>query len=175
MLELDFDQARIDATDGVWLCLRVKEPTAARGFAFRAKGTYTATIKEARKKRSLDANAYFWALCDKLAAVLGIQKVEIYRDLIRNIGGNCEAMPLRNDTVEKFREVWEARGAGWVTEELGPSKLPGYTNIIAYYGSSTYNTAQMSRLIDLVVQECQQQGINTLTERELSLLKENWR
>jgi hypothetical protein len=175
MLELDFDQARIDAADGVWLCLKVKEPTAARGFAFKAKGTYTATIKEARKKRSLDANAYFWALCGNLAAVLHIPKTEIYRDLIRNIGGNSVIVPIPNDEVKKYREGWAHNGEGWVTDVLGPSKLEGYTNIIAYYGSSTYDTAQMSRLIDLVVQECQQQGISTLTPLELDRLKGEWK
>ena len=43
-----------------------------------------------------------------------------------------------------------------------------------YYGSSTYDSAQMSRLIDLVVQECQAQGIETKTPEELALLKEDW-
>lgn len=59
---------------------------------------------------------------------------------------------------------------------LGISKaMPDCVSVCAYYGSSTYDTAQMSRLIDLVVQECRQQDIETLTERELSLLKEGWR
>ena len=44
----------------------------------------------------------------------------------------------------------------------------------AYYGSSTYNRKQMAALIDLVVQDCKQLGIETLTERELSLLCDKW-
>ena len=62
-----------------------------------------------------------------------------------------------------------------MTDNLGPSKLPGYTNICAYYGSSTYDTVQMSRLIDLIVQECRQQDIETLTPLELARMKEEWR
>lgn len=44
-------------------------------------------IKKFRRKRSLDANAYAWVLIDKLAAALNMEKVEVYRELIRNIGG----------------------------------------------------------------------------------------
>lgn len=45
----------------------------------------------------------------------------------------------------------------------------------ANYGSSKYDTRQMSRLIDLIVTECKEQGINTLTPREIALLKEGWK
>ena len=58
--------------------------------------------------------------------------------------------------------------------EILPSKIAGCVNVVLYYGSSTYDSAQMSRLIDLVVQECQAQGIETKTPEELALLKEDW-
>ena len=64
-------------------------------------------------------------------------------------------------------------GLGWVTETI-PSKLDGFTNVLAYYGSSMYNTAEMSKLIDLIVQECQQLGIETKNPKELQSLLESW-
>ena len=56
-----------------------------------------------------------------------------------------------------------------VEEDAGGSVI-----LRAYYGSSTYNRKQMAALIDLVVQDCKQLGIETLTERELSLLCDRW-
>lgn len=133
-------------------------------------------IKPFRKKRSLDANAYFWTLADKLAEKIGILKIDIYREYIRNIGGNSELVCVRNDAVKKLRESWEGRGLGWCTETV-KSKLKGCTNVILYYGSSTYDTAQMKRLLDMVIQDCTDQGIPTETpdkiEKRLSLWGES--
>jgi hypothetical protein len=68
---------------------------------------------------------------------------------------------------------WEHNGLGWVTER-SPSKIEGCTNVTLYYGSSTYDTAQMSRLIDLVIQECKQQDIDTMTPAERDRLVSLW-
>ncbi len=136
--------------------------------------TYDLTIKEHRNKRSLDANAYFWVLCDKLAEKLNIAKVDIYRDLIKNIGGNNQIVCVPEKAVDKLISGWEHNGIGWLTETT-TSKLDGCVNVILYYGSSTYDTAQMSRLINLVVQECKQQEIETLTPQELERLCIEWK
>ena len=58
--------------------------------------------------------------------------------------------------------------------EIGTSKLEGYTNVRNFYGSSAYDKAQMSRLIDLIVQEAKQLGVETLSESEKALLLEGW-
>lgn len=129
-------------------------------------------IKKHRNKRSLDANAYMWVLVGKLQKELGVSKELIYKDLIKQIG-SYEIIPIKNEAVDKFREAWSKDKLGWVTETI-ESKLEGFTNIIAYYGSSTYDTKEMSRLIDLVVQECQQLGIETKTKAEIKSLLESW-
>lgn len=46
--------------------------------------------------------------------------------------------------------------------------------MITYYGSSSYNTAEMSKLIELIVQECQQLEIETKTPAEIKSLLESW-
>ena len=124
------------------------------------------------KKRSLDANAYAWVLLGKLQEVLNIPKELIYKDLIRNVG-DYEVIPIKNEAVDKFQQAWRKNGLGWITETT-KSKLEGYTNIIAYYGSSSYNTKSMARLIDLIIQECKQLGIETMTEEEINLLIGAW-
>ena len=127
-----------------------------------------------RNKRSLDANAYAWVLMSKLAEKLNIPKSEIYRRLIRDIGGNSDVVCIQNKAVESLCDGWSRNGLGWQTETT-PSKLDGCTNVILYYGSSTYDTAQMSRLINNVVEECRIQGIETKSDEELASLMNQWR
>lgn len=172
MMQFDFDSARV-TPDGE-LCLKVKNPPAARQFVISMKQrTYTCEVKEQHKKRSLDANAYFWVLADKLAEATRISKEDIYRHAIREIGGNSTTVCVRDIAAEKLCQGWEKNGLGWLADTF-PSKLPGCVNVTLYYGSSTYDTKQMSRLIDNIVQDCQAVGIETLTPDKLALLVEEW-
>ena len=100
-------------------------------------------VKEYKEKRSLDANAYAWVLLGKLQDRLHIPKEDIYRDLIRNIG-SYEVVPIKNEALEKFKQAWSKNGLGWITDTTR-SKLEGYTNVIAYYGSSIYDTKEMKK------------------------------
>ncbi|MCR5786970.1 MAG: hypothetical protein K6G28_04650 [Acholeplasmatales bacterium] len=130
----------------------------------------TIQIKEYRQKRSLSQNAYMWVLLNELAKILFRTKEEIYKDLVKDYGV-FEILPLRNEAVKRFEHNWSKNGLGWFTEIIGTSKLKGYTNLIAYYGSSTYDTKEMTRLLDAVVRECHDLGIDTLTMSEIMLLK----
>lgn len=129
-------------------------------------------VKEYKEKRSLDANAYAWVLLEKLQDILHIPKEDIYRDLIRNIG-SYEVVPIKNEALSKFKQAWSKNGLGWITDTT-KSKLEGYTNVIAYYGSSIYNTKEMSRFIELIIQECEQLHIETRSKEEIDSLLESW-
>lgn len=126
------------------------------------------------KKRSLDSNAYFWILVDKLSQRLNLPKEEIYRNAIRNIGGVSEIVCVQNKAVEKLCQGWQKMGIGWQTDTM-PSKIEGCTNVILYYGSSTYDQKQMTSLIDNIVQDCKAVGIETLSPLELARLTEEWK
>lgn len=160
--------------DGTWISFLVSRQEALGALESIEDGkTYTVTVKEHRERRSLDANAYCWVLLDKLAEKLSISKTEIYRKFIRNIGGNSETVCVLEKAADKLCDGWEHNGIGWQTERI-PSKIEGCVNVILYYGSSTYDTKQMSRLIDMVVDECKDHGIETLTPMELERLKDRW-
>ena len=131
-------------------------------------------IGKFRKKRSLDANAYCWVLIGRLAEKLNIPKTDIYRSAIREIGGNSDTVCIQDKAVQSLRDGWQRNGLGWFTETM-PSKLDGCTNVVLYYGSSTYDTAQMSRLINNIVEECRLQGIETRSQEELDSLLNAWR
>lgn len=141
-------------------------------YLFKQDKTKQYEVKEVKRRRSLDSNAYAWVLIGKLQDKLHIPKEDIYKSLIKEIG-SYEVIPVKNEAVERFRQAWSKNGLGWITETT-KSKLEGFTNIIAYYGSSSYNTSEMSRLINLIVQECKQQDIETMTPNELKSLLESW-
>lgn len=134
---------------------------------------YTVTIKENRPKRSLDANAYAWVLLDKLAEKLNKSKYDIYKQYIKDIGGVSETVCVLEKAADKLIEGWEHNGIGWQTDRL-KSKLEGCVNVVLYYGSSVYDTAQMSRLIDMIVQDCRAMGIETKDPSELERLVTEW-
>lgn len=142
---------------------------------------YMLTIKQKTKRRSLDANAYCWVLLDKLAVELsknGPAKSpeEIYRETIPLVGGNSKIVPVREDAIEAWKEIWSAGRTGWICEDMGPcANIPGYHNIRCFYGSSVYDTKQMARLIDLIVQECRQLDIETATPQEIERMMQEWR
>ena len=130
---------------------------------------YVIEIKEHKKRRSLDANAYCWVLIDKLAEHMQSDKEVIYKNAIRDIGGVSDIICVPNKSVDKIRIAWSKHGLGWQTEEL-PSKIDGCTNVVLYYGSSTYDSKQMSKLIDSLVQDCKAVGIETIPPKELEAM-----
>lgn len=137
-------------------------------------GDVELTVKRYRQKRSLDANAYAWVLIDKIAQRMRMGKVDVYRDHIRHIGGVSETVCVQDKAVDKLTDAWSKNGIGWQTETF-PSKIPGCTNVTLFYGSSTYDTAQMSALIDALVQTCKALGIETMPEEQLQSLMEAYK
>ena len=135
--------------------------------------TYTIEIKEKKKKRSLDSNSYFWVMCGLLAKKTKIPRTDIYRSYIREIGGNSDLLCIQDIAVEHFCKMWESGHIGRFTDLL-PSKLDGCTNVVVYYGSSDYDQPTMSRLIDMVVQDCKENEIETLTPAEIAAMNAAW-
>ena len=121
------------------------------------------TIREHKPRRSKDANAYYWALIGQLAEVTGVRVTEIYRGHVKDLGGNSTIVCVQEAAVDALIRGWERNGIGWLAETM-PSKLDGCVNVILYYGSSTYDTKQMARLIDLAVQDCEAAGVPTASD-----------
>ena len=139
----------------------------------KAAERLTVKIGKFKQKRSLDANAYCWVLISRLAERLNIPKTDIYRAAIKEIGGNSDIVCIQDKAVDSLCDGWQRNGIGWQTETM-PSKIEGCTNVVLYYGSSTYDKAQMSRLINNIVEECRQQGIETKSAEEVDSLLRQW-
>jgi len=140
---------------------------------YRGNKNFSVTIAEWKRQRSLDANAYCWVLCQKLAEKLHTTKELIYRAIVLQVG-QFEIIPIKNEAVNEWIRKWNAKGLGWHSEIMEGCEREGYTNTINYFGSSVYNTKEMSILIDEIVNRCKENDIETMTPAELERLKERW-
>lgn len=131
-------------------------------------------IEIKRSRRSLDANAYCWVLLGKLGEKLHRSDIEIYREIIKD-NGVFTIVPIREDAVKAWIENWKKNGTGWVCDDLGECKnIKGYRNIKSYYGTSRYDSKQMSRILDAIIEECKTQNIDTDTPDEIERMKSLW-
>lgn len=176
MQQVTVDAARwLRDGDGSWLAFRVGSDKTAMNVcdSLKAGKEYNLTLK--RKGRSLDANAYFWVLVNRLADKLKIEPEGIYRAYIPDIGGGYEVVPVREDRIDAWEKVWCSGHIGRMIEDMGPCRnIKGYHIVRSYLSSSDYDTAQMSQLIVLVVADCKENGIETMTPRELDALVSRW-
>lgn len=86
---------------------------------------------------------------------------------------NVTSFDVNKAIQRSLTKACARHGLGWIAEPF-ERQIPGCTNVNVYYGSSTYDTAQMSRLIDLVVFDCKENGIETMTPEDLARLKGAW-
>lgn len=130
-------------------------------------------IKAKKRRRSLSANAYCWVLCTKIAEKIRfISPEDVYRKAVKDVGPWIPvSVPiLRASELEKN---WGANGLGWFTVRIGSDRLR--TEFKCYIGSSVYDTEQMARLIDWLIQEAENLGIETLTPQEKARILEEWK
>ncbi len=122
-----------------------------------------------RNKRSLDANAYCWVILQKIAEVLHQDKWNIYLEMLGKYGVFTHII-VKPNVVDKVKEEWRT------VKELGEVNVNGVTGIQlqCYFGSSTYNTKEMSVLIDGIIYEAKELGIETLPPDELERMKVEW-
>ena len=122
-----------------------------------------------RNKRSLDANAYCWVILQKIAEVLHQDKWNVYLEMLGKYGVFTHII-VKPNVVDKVKEEWRT------VKELGEVSVNGMTGIQlqCYFGSSTYNTKEMSVLIDGIVYEAKELGIETLPPDELERMKVEW-
>lgn len=139
---------------------------------------YTVEVKRKSKSRSLNSNSYAWVLCQRIADELSkngyTSKEDVYRKAIKDCG-HFTYIPVRADAVERYIQIWQGHGLGWLAEDIGGCKtLDGYHNIMCYHGSSVYTVTEMQRLIDCLVDECNQLGIRLEPSEYIRSLIEGW-
>lgn len=126
--------------------------------------------KEYHEKRTLTQNNYLWKLLDLLSQKMTISRVDLYKKYIREYG-KIEFLVMSDNAVDYFIKQWEKNGLGCYAEISRKANTDGYSVVAVYFGSSTYNTQEMTNLIKPIVADCEEIGIPTLSLDEFQKLK----
>lgn len=128
------------------------------------------TAKQYREKRSLDSNAYAWVLMQKIAEAIQSDKWSVYLMMLERYSRAFTHIIVKPDIVDRVKAEWRT------VRELGEITVNGMTGIQlqCYFGSSTFDTKEMSVFIDGLVDECRQLGIETLPPEEIERMKREW-
>lgn len=153
--------------DGEWLVSFTTREDPRKLFDEFTDKDVNVEIKKASKRRSKTANDFVWALCTDIGNALKppLPKEEVYRKAIKDVGV-FETMHMRAEAIDTFRQIWTQRGVGWITEVVDYSPIPGAKVVFAYYGSSTYSTIEISRLIDYLKQDALNMGLRIPVSKE---------
>lgn len=132
---------------------------------------YVVDIKRHRKRRSLDQNAMYWSILGQIAKALGISNSKAHNIMLRRYGvperyGEQSVYVVLPDTEEAAEQADEAESYHVrPTSQVKAGKDgQSYRTYILLRGSSTYDTAEMKRLIDGAMDEAKQMGLELLWE-----------
>lgn len=179
MAGIVIDKARwYEDGDGFWVAFRTQDRRAAVSLVSSIDKPYTVTVKPHREKRSLDANSYYWVLLRQLAEALNLSIGAAHNLMLRRYG-QLETMDEKvvylvvPDTDEAFQKALEAE-----TYHIKPTSQTKdgkdgltYRVYLMLRGSHSYDAKEMSVLIDGLISECRDVGIETMTPAELSRLE----
>ena len=141
-------------------------------------------IVQYRKKRSLDANAYYWTLLTKFADVIGLSNPEAHNMMLRGYGQSeifdgkavYVTIPDTEEAEKKVNNATDYHLAPTSQVRLGNDGVI-YRTYRLLRGSRTYDTKEMSRLIDGLITCCKEAGIpetEIASPSEKEILKERY-
>ena len=130
----------------------------------------TFEIQEHKEKRSLNANALLWKCLGEMATSLRTDKWDVYLEMLKRYG-TFTYICVKPKAVEAVKRQWRE------VEEIGHIDINGQDSVqmLCYYGSSTMNTKEFSTLLDGVISEMKEMGIETPEQKDLDRAIENWR
>lgn len=127
------------------------------------------TAKIWRNKRSLDANGLLWVCLDKIASALNTDKWEVYLLMLKRYGKFTYVL-LKPNAVEYTKSIWRE------SEVVGEIDVNGEkaVQMLCYFGSSSYDTKEFSRLLDGVISEMKEMGLDTPAQEEMDRMLAEW-
>lgn len=127
-------------------------------------------IKQYKERRSLDSNAYAWVLMGKLSKALHSTKEDVYLEMLKRYSTSYTHVIVKENAIDKVKELYRT------CIDLGTINVNGMEGhqLQVYFGSSTFNTSEMSAFIEGIVSECKEMGIETLPPREIERMNSLW-
>ena len=124
-----------------------------------------------RQKRSLDANALLWCCLDKIAKGMSppADKWDIYLQMLKRYG-KYTYICVKPNVVDAVKAQWRE------SEIVGEIKINGSdaVQMLCYFGSSTYNTKEFSVLLDGVISEMKEMGLEAPASEDMRRALEHW-
>ena len=135
-------------------------------------GKYTVELKKYRKGRSLDQNAYFWKLVGEIAKKEDgdlRNKDTLYLHLLKMAGAKYEVLYLQEEALNSLLEFDVIKNCSIVNRKV----INNVSMVTAYvfYGSSRFDTKEMSDLIDTTLRYASEVGVENVDEYWRELLK----
>lgn len=123
-----------------------------------------------REKRSLNSNSYCWVLLQKLAEACKTTKEEMYLQCLQRYSRKFTHVIVKADALEYMKSLYRT------FIDLGEVKVNGQTGhqLQVYYGSSTFNTKEMTVFLDGIVSECKELGIETMPPEQIERMNATW-
>lgn len=124
------------------------------------EGLYSLEIKRPKSKRSLNQNAYMWAIIHEIAQELQQDDMEIYISALEQANAKYEYVmgleTIENELKKSFRAVKVVR----------PEIYKGKKMIVykCFEGSSKFNTQECNKLIDVLLSWCSELDIKMETD-----------
>lgn len=162
--------------DGNSIVLTFEVDSSAAGQIEKLRAQDKLRIKAVkwRERRSIDANNYMWELLSRMAPILRTSKDELYLTELQKYG-TFMYLPGTDEDMENLSKVFRIvinRGETVLTTPSG--KEMHLHQLQCYKGSSQYDTLEMSRLLDGVVEDAKELGIDIMTPNEIRQMKERW-
>lgn len=122
-----------------------------------------------KEKRSLDANAMLWACLGELAAFLHVDKWELYLQMLKRYG-KYTYICVKPAVVEAVKAQWRE------SEVIGEIDINGQkaVQMLCYFGSSTYNSKEFSVLLEGVIEEMKDTGLDAPPSQDMRRALEDW-
>lgn len=124
-------------------------------------------VKEHKPRRSLDANSYYWKILTEIASVLRVSKEDLHLRFLKEYGETYSVLLPAEENIQGIIKYYELESVIRKGDKL-------FKSYKAYLPSSEMNTKQMSILIDGVVSEAKELGIETLTPSQIEEIKLRW-
>ena len=149
-------------TDEVLVTFSLEEKEAAVALDKLKEDRLSIDVKKWRKKRSLDANGMLWSCLGEMASALHTDKWEVYLQMLKRYG-KYTYVCVKPNVVDAMKLQWRE------CEVVGEIDINGQkaVQMLCYFGSSTYNTQEFSILLEGVIDEMKEMGLQPPPSREM--------
>lgn len=107
-------------------------------------------LEKAKKKRSLDANAMLWACLADIAGATGMANRDAYLYELKRYGKYTHIL-VKQEALEDIKALWRE------TQEVG--QRGDMVELLCFFGSSTYNSSEFSKLLEGVISDMKDLGL----------------